>query len=294
MKKIAIIIVNWNEPKATIDCLASIHKLLKLNKLDYKVSIIVVDNGSKDNSVRLIQVKFPNVFLLKNKINLGFARAVNIALKDVLKKDFDVVMLLNNDTVIKQKTFFNTMINELYQNNEIGIIGPVILDEKQNIWSAGGVIDPWRYSGGHITKLSQKTSPVDFVSGCCMFIKTEVFKKTGMFDERFYLYYEDVDFCLRAKKAHYKSMITSKAEIIHSGSHTSRKDFGKMDYYLARGRLLLMYKHASLIIGLREFLRLPKTLAEMVFGKERNHSRYKFLGMKDFLIGRFNKSNLWS
>jgi GT2 family glycosyltransferase len=263
MKKVAIIILNWNREKDTLDCLYSIRKL---TIKDVFLSIFVVDNNSQDNSVPNIKKQFPEVQITKNAQNLGFTEGNNVGIRQVLENQADYVIILNNDTIV-DKDFVNNLLCILESENRIGIVGPKIYfakgfefhknrykDEEKGkvIWYAGGLIDGNNIICHHrgVDEVDHRqydrSEETDFVSGCCMAVKKEVFEKIGLFDKKYFMYLEDVDLCQRAKRAGWKITYEPKAVIWHKNAASSGKPGSKVhNYYLARNRLLFGMRYAS-------------------------------------------------
>jgi len=241
MLTLACIIVHFGQDKYLRQCLESLKKVEKEN---FEVEIIVVDN---------------------NKKNLGFAGGANKGIKKALKnKNTQYIFLLNNDTIVEKKAL--TKLLKTAKKNNVGIVGPKILSTQATLESLGGTLDKNRFSAILINPI-HPISPIkpinlDFISGTAMFIKRAVFEKIPSFDERFFLYYEDVDFCLRARKAGFRLAVNPKAIVYHHHSASTGQNSSLKQYYLARNHLLLVEKHAPLKIKLRELLRLPKTLLE--------------------------------
>lgn len=217
MKKIFIIILNWNGKKDTIECLKSLEEL---RTPDSELRTIVIDNGSTDGSVEEIQKltlrlrSGQELKIIENKENLGFAEGNNVGVKYALENGADYVIILNNDTVVP-KNFLNLF------KNDADIIGPVIKFKHEGKWvyDYGGYLNWWigrpkHYELPHYT-LNPSAYTLSYLSGCCLLIKRKVFEKIGLFDERFFLYFEDLDFCLRAKKAGFKIALESKVVILH-------------------------------------------------------------------------------
>ncbi len=180
-----IAIVTFNSRKHIIDC------LLSLKKVRARVKMVIVDNGSTD---RIGNFQFPasNFQFIQNKKNLGFAAGSNVGIKYALKHGATHVLLLNPDTIVG-KNFLEPLLE-----NGGDIVGPV---------------------GGRVNFLlgrpKHTTGRVDFISGACMLVKREVFEKVGYLDERFFLYFEDVDFCLRAKKAGFLISVVPQSHVVH-------------------------------------------------------------------------------
>jgi len=271
---IAIIIVHYGKIETTLNCLYSIAKQTTLNDLK---NLIVVNNSQTDIG-KIIKKKFKQVPIINNSKNLGYAAAVNIGIKLAIKDNSQLrhprvqfFLILNNDIIVKK----NFLKNLLYyaKKHRLDITSPKILDQNGNIWFDGGEIDKNRFTAGH------KKGKTDFLSGCCLLIKKHVFEKIGFFDEQYFMYYEDVDFCFRAIKAGFKLEIDNKTTVYHHVKRT-KKGIKLMEYYLARNHLLFLKKHAPLFVKVRELIRFPKTLWQHYRKKE-----YAALaGIKDFFI----------
>ena len=254
-----IILINWNGLEDTLECLESLRKIAYPN-----FRVIVVDNGSKDNQAEIIKEKFPEIKLIKNKQNMGYVIANNQGIELALKRSADYILLLNNDTVV-ERNFLDILIKYAEQSKNVGILSPKILYYDFNkIWSVGGKILP-----GGITILTGKgkdhncyTTEVietDFVSGCAMLIKRSVIETIGFLDPIYFAYFEDADFCLRAKNFGYKIVVIPKSVIYHKKSSSSgiRGSFRKLSplqyYLLTRNQILFIkkfsrWKIASIIV----------------------------------------------
>ena len=166
-KKLAIIIVNWKQYDLTKKCLLSINKT-KFN--NYK--IILVDNESSEKKLNVLLNDFDNLKVIQNKLNLGFGVANNQAITYALDKNYDYVMLLNNDTEADHN-FISPLINCIENNNSIGVVQPLIMNyiKRDSIWSAGGYIN--KFFGNTTTNKSlEKKLNLDWITGCCMLLKT--------------------------------------------------------------------------------------------------------------------------
>ena len=215
-KKLAIIIVNWKQYDLTKKCLLSINKT-KFN--NYK--IILVDNESSEKKLNVFLNDFNNLKVIQNKLNLGFGVANNQAINYALDNNYDYVMLLNNDTEVDQN-FISPLINCIENNNSIAGVQPLIMNynKRDSIWSAGGYLN--KFFGNTTTNKSlEKKLNLDWITGCCMLLKTEVIKKTKLLDENFFAYYEDVDWSLRIKDLGYSLQLVETSLIYHHGSISS-------------------------------------------------------------------------
>ena len=192
---VSVIVVNWNGRKTIRACLRS---LVNLSYSNYEV--IVVDNNSTDGSTEIIEKEFPEARLIGIRENLGFAPACNIGIR-MAKGDY--VALVTND-ICADRMWLSGLL-ESFDSKKVGIVGGIIYyqEPKNIIWGAGGKIDlltgqtwlPGAFGS------STHSNDVDYVSGGMILIDARLFKEVGLFDEEYFLYAEDLDFCLRAQRA---------------------------------------------------------------------------------------------
>ncbi len=243
---IHIITLNWNGYEDTSELLNS---LKKINSPEFKV--FVVDNNSTGDDVQKLELNYNGfIDILKCDSNLGFAGGNNVGIKQALNENADFILLINNDTVV-EPDFLKVLMDKIDSETDIGIVAPQInyYNNPNKIWSAGGKIKKIRSSGfarGDIYEKDISTNDrfVDFVSGCCMLIKKEVFQKVGLFDEKFFLYVEDADFCYRVRKAGYKILIASLSKIFHKIHNSTQNELQTIPlYYTTRNRLYLAKKN---------------------------------------------------
>lgn len=245
MPRISIILVNWNGAIDTIECIRSLKKCQYTN-----FEIIVVDNNSERSDVELLKKEFSShIKILKNKTNLGFAGGVNTGINFALRSGSDYLLLLNNDTVV-EPDFLDFLIEQGEKNEDIGILVPKICyySAPHIIWSAGGYISRLRASGfsygdGKHEEKFNNSKFVTFGSGCCLLIKANVLKKIGLFDENYYLYLEDADFCYRVKNAGYKIFYVGRSKILHKVNVASTRNIDVLPlYFITRNRLYFARK----------------------------------------------------
>lgn len=247
--QVSIIILNWNGKNDTVECLNS------LKKIDYpNYEITIVDNGSTDGSQKEIRRKFPHVRLIENSENLGFAEGNNIGIKHALEESTDYILLLNNDTVV-DKRFLNELIDVAQKDERIGIVGPKIYfhEEPNKIWFAGGMIDLKKGSVDHIgwgesdQGQYDEKKEVDYITACCSLVKRGMIEKGGMFDPKFFIYYEDTDLNLRVKKTGYKIVYVPSSKIWHKVSASMGGDTSPEKLYLkTRNLILFVRKNANM------------------------------------------------
>lgn len=294
MPKLSIIIVTYNSEKLIGPCLESIFKTTA--GLDFE--IIIVDNNSQDGTINLIKAKFPQILLIENKENIGFARAINQGVK-IAQGEF--VLLLNPDMRVLNKAIQKSL--EFLEKNfstssgdykKIGILGGQLLyPETSKIQPSFGRfpslfteflytfglhrIFPWgRFIYKNIFSFwkFKKTHAIDWVGGGFMMIKKEVFGKVGLFDENFFLYLEDIDFCCRAREAGYGIYYFPYAQVEHHHMASSKTDLSRPIIYEAKSLMYYFKKYKKnvsalkFLIWLRLNLRIFAYFVLSLFGQK--------------------------
>jgi GT2 family glycosyltransferase len=244
--RIFVVVLNYNKTLLTEQC---INSCLTLKS---KHEIILVDNCSTDKSYRQIKVDNPEVVLLENQENLGYAGGNNVGIRYALEHDADYILVLNNDTIVPSN-LLEVLKSEIEKDKTIGAISPVIFCQNgKDIWYAGAEIN---YSNGdttHINKLNHFYTSVletDYVSGCAMMISAEKIRKIGLFNERYFLMYEEVDWCLRARDAGLKCVVTNKTSITHFVSSSTVVGSAIYDYYTCRNSFWLIKTHKRMFLS---------------------------------------------
>jgi hypothetical protein len=213
----------------------------------------ILETEFNNNFQNSIKSSSSNLILIKNDKNEGFAEGNNIGIRYALNLNPDYILLLNNDTVV-DKDFLIEMVKVSESNDKIGIVGPKIYyyDEPNRIWFAKGKIS-WKFCRGlnigyneiDIGQHDQMTE-IEYASGCAFFIKKEVIEKIGLFDKKFFLYFEEIDWTLRASERGYKTVFVPNSKIWHKVSQSGGGIAGEVGlYYITRNRWLLMKKWAK-------------------------------------------------
>lgn len=237
--KIFVIILNYNNLATLNDCLN------KVFMSDYKnFEVVVVDNDSHDGSLEKAREHFSRAHFIKNSANVGFSQGNNVGIRYALEKFADFVLILNSDAFIETTTLTQLLLAST-QNPSAGILSPLILDKNNAVWFAGGQIDWKKMCAQHIRTTSTKNMPytTEYICGCAMFVKKEVFKEIGLFDERYFLYYEDTDFSYRAKKSNYDLLIVPQLKITHFEQSNSTKS--AKTYWLVFSALIFFFTHSN-------------------------------------------------
>lgn len=298
--KVTFVVVNWNQKDLTLDCLASLRQQ-EFGKFD----VIVVDNGSQDGSVTAIRAGFPEVCVLENSTNLGIAAANNIGIRQALDCGTDYVFLLNNDTTV-HPSMLNHLVSVAESQPDIGTVGPTMLyyDDPEIVWCAGNSID-WRtgstarlWDRMHLGSLEEfEDRTVDFVTSCAACIKAAVFHKVGLMDERYFIYYDETDWFVRASEAGFRTVYVPRAKMWHKVSASMGTTSPATDYYFNRNMLLFLSKHRrglarirSLVLaGGRHLLTIATYTVKSHGGKRLPHRNARLLALRDALLGRWGK-----
>jgi hypothetical protein len=221
--KVACIFLCWNNPEEFVN--DSIGRLLQFVPPQ---SVIVVDNGSTNHIDAFIAQKYPDVTLYRLPINAGFSAGNNVGIRAALQSGFDAVCLLNVDTIIDED-FIGPCAQILQTHADIGVIGPVVLEAYQDrvVQCEGGKLlvmrasFPYRKAGTHFERCDELVD-VGYVLGAAMMIRADVIRKIGYLEEDYApLYLDDPDFCYRARKAGYRSVIHRGTAIRHIGAQSS-------------------------------------------------------------------------
>jgi GT2 family glycosyltransferase len=256
--RVSIIILNWNSLGVTADCLES------LKKIDYPAyDIVVVDNGSSGNDADVLEEKYAGyIHLIRNKENLGYAAGIDAGISYVTANlDSGYVLLLNNDTIV-DPLFLKLLVEAGEADSASGIIGPKVYyyDYPDRLQSAGNTIDMYT---GRFTMVGSKQvdkgqydhiKETDYFAPCLL-IKHKVIEDIGVLDEKYFCYWEDVDYCTRARRRGYKITYVAASKIWHRTpvklKLTDKPPQGAKIasifpyYYITRNSWLFMRKHAT-------------------------------------------------
>lgn len=256
----SIVIVNWNSGKQLKKCLKSINELNKINFVIDRV--IVVDNNSNDYSCKISEEYEYELHIIKNKTNMGFAFACNQGAKDCIS---DYIIFLNPDTVMFNDTISNLSNFIVKSMGKYKIIGIQLVDEKGNIsrtcsrfplnrrefFKAIGLTRIIPNIGCLMSEWDHKSSRiVEQVIGAFFVVKTDVYKKLKGFDEQFFMYYEEVDFCKRATLKGIHSFYFVGAKAYHKGGGTSEQVIDKRLFYILQSYLKYEKKHYGMLFML--------------------------------------------
>jgi GT2 family glycosyltransferase len=254
LKPVAIILLNWNTPEHTINCIASLLQYCN----EHLYNIIVTDNGSTDNSLSLIKDRYPNLIYIDNKINLGFAEGNNRALKYSIDNNYQYSLILNTDTLVDED-IVTKLSNHLNIHTEAAAVQPAIywMYNKSQIWNGEG----------HFNKLLGKTTSntkqpdyddgtfkvADWLTGCCMCIRNSALVNVGLFNKLLFLYFEDVDLSFRLRNSGYNLHYLPSCKMYHEAGVSAKiapnKKEGTLNpiihYYIARNHIWILRQYGN-------------------------------------------------
>lgn len=247
MKKIAVVILNWNGVRLLEQFLPSVMSYSP------EATIYLADNASTDSSIEFVKTNYPDIKIIQNEGNFGYAQGYNVALKYVEEPYF---CLLNSDVEVTEN-WLKPILEIFEKEKNIAIIQPKILDFKNKslfeyAGAAGGFIDKYGYPycRGRIFETVEKDngqyddfSGIFWASGACFFIRKEVFNQLGGFDESFFAHQEEIDLCWRSKNAGYKTYYTFQSIIYHVGGATLKESNPKKTFLNFRNSLLMLVKN---------------------------------------------------
>lgn len=277
MKSVCIVCINFNSEKETHHCLVSLQNLKKDN---IEVHIVIIDNGSKIPFQLTTTEKKNGVVLLRSETNIGFTGGTNMGISYGVARGVDFVLLINNDTTADSHILIE-LLKSFEEDSKVGLAVPKIYFTKGHeyhlkrykkdelgrvFWYAGGYTDWANVFNIHRgvdevdTGQYNKEEKITFATGCCMLIRTDVLEKVGLFDNTYYLYFEDADLSQRILQKGYNIVYVPKAILWHSNSASAGGSGSSLhDYYLTRNRMLFGMKYApirSKIALLRESISL--------------------------------------
>ncbi len=251
MIQLSIVVLSYNTKTLTLNCIKSIANRYGSEINKGELEIIVVDNASTDGSqsaILNIKNKISNMQLIENKANVGFARGCNIGAGNAEGK---YILFLNSDTQILDKGFLN-MLDFLESHPEVAILGGKLHNTDGSVQLSAGkfytlfnlvvmLLGMERF--GMLRSSPDKIKQVDWVSGACMMLNKEIFKKLGRFDEHFFMYMEDMELCFRYKKLGLLTYFYPNIRVMHKGLGSSNRAFAVLHIY--KGILYFYKKHKS-------------------------------------------------
>jgi GT2 family glycosyltransferase len=296
---IGVVVINWNGWSNT---LKSYESLAACNHKNW--TVFIVDNASSDGSAMMIRKHLPDASLIESSTNLGFAGGCNLAISKIIELDLDYVFLLNNDCTVSA----DSLCRLAFASAALG--DSAVLGSVVRFWPSGKLQyfgsrtsvrsgrPHWYTEAADAALLNSELIETDFVFGAALFAPTKLFRKVGLFDERFFLNFEEVDWCYRAAAERVPRYVVTSSVVQHQGSASLGDKRGPLQtYFLSRNRLLFHDKHGSFDHRIRGYLEITR---DLVFRLWRNvtassyararvdaSTRALALSVRDYVLRRF-------
>lgn len=294
---VAIIVLNWCKPAETLACLRSLAHITYPH-----TRVIVVDNGSGDDSVALIRQAYPEITLLETGVNLGYAGGNNVGIRYALAQGAALVCTLNNDVTV-EPDFLEPLVTALQTRPEVGVATPLLAEHTDGgrVWALGSAVE-WRTAAvsrrhaGMPVGTWRELGPfeVEIASGAAMLIKREVLERAGLMDEAYFLYFEEVDWSLVVRQAGYQILAVPASVVWHEVSATLGVSSPVIDYYMTRNHLALIARHwpspRRQYLWMSVFARNLTTIVAFTVKSHRGqripHRNARLLALRDALRGK--------
>lgn len=304
MKKIFAVAISFNKEDVTFNWLDSMQKVATPG---FTLDIVIVDNASTKPFVLNKERQKKNVHVIRSEDNTGFTGGNNIGMQYAFDHGAEYILVINNDTIIDKNAVKN-LLEVLDSDPKIGLTAPKIYFAKGHefhkdrykkedlgnvFWYAGGYTDWANIKSVHrgVDEVDHgqydKPEKIDFASGCCMLIKREVLEKTGFFDKRGFMYYEDAILCEQIKRAGYELWYVPSAILWHLNAASSGGSGNQLqDYFLTRNQMLfgMMYAPLRSKIAL-----IRQSVRYLLKGRPKQKQ-----GIRDFYLGRFGKGTYFN
>jgi GT2 family glycosyltransferase len=291
--RVVSVILNTNRCQDTLACLASLQRSTYPNH-----QVIVLDNASTDDSLTAIASRFPAVRIISLTENLGYAGNNNVGIDAALAAGADWVFVLNEDTEL-DPVCLASLIEVADRDPRIGVVGPMVYhhDEPDVIQSAGGHLSRFWESSHHAQNTpdrGQFPEPrnVDWISGCAILVRRAVIEGVGSLDSRYFYYWEETEWCLRAARAGWRIVHVPQARLWHKGVQRDYRPGPSTTYFATRNRLLTLAKHRAPVgAWLTAWLQVLRTLSSWSVRPRwrgmRQHRHAMWRGATDFLRRRW-------
>ena len=289
------IILNTNRREDTLECLASLAESSYQNH-----QAMVLDNASTDGSVEAIRAGFPQAQIINLTENLGYAGNNNVGIQAAINQGADWVFVLNEDTVLAADCLVK-LVEVGESSPAIGIVGPMVYhhDEPGIIQSAGGMLGA-DWQSIHLAKDEvdrgqfSEPHPVEWISGCAILVRRAVIEQVGAIDERYFYYWEETEWCLRAGRSGWRIIHVPQAKLWHKGVQRDYRPKPAVTYYATRNRLMTLAKHhAPLKVWLSTWGQILRTLTSWTIKPRwksmRQHRNAMWRGAIDFLRHRWGQ-----
>jgi GT2 family glycosyltransferase len=254
-KPVALILLNWNTPVHTANCISSLKQYCDEALFD----IIVADNGSTDNSLAALKAQFPDLIYIENKENLGFAEGNNRGLIYSIETGYAYSLVMNTDTLVDED-LVSGLLAHMDSHPEAAAVQPAIywMHDKTRIWNGEGSFN--RFLGKTIsdTTVPDKTAlqafkVAEWVTGCCMLLRNSALVKSGLFNKLFFLYYEDVELSFRLRDNGFTVHYLPSCKLYHEAGVSAKLSAPKKEgivspvihYYMSRNHIWFLRRYGN-------------------------------------------------
>jgi GT2 family glycosyltransferase len=297
---VTVVVLNWNNASDTLDCLES------LAHVTYpQVEIVAVDNGSDDGSVAAIRRRFPKLPVLETGTNLGYAGGNNVGIRHALDRGAELICVLNNDVLVSPG-FLEPLVQACVGSRGRAVCTPMICEavHPDRIWALGAAVDrrngsPIRLHAGEAMAEWAGAAPyeVDYASGTAMLLPRQALEAVGLMDEAFFLYFEEMDWALRARHVGYRHLAVPSAVIWHKVSATLGQTSPPVEYYMLRNHLRFIARHwRGLACWRLMSCTVVRNLAAIAAytlkpwgGRRLPNRNARLLALRDALLGRWGE-----
>lgn len=292
--RVLAVIVNWNNYVEIQKCLAS------LAVLTYQsIDVLILDNGSTNDSTRRLEKEFPQYRFMYNGKNLGYAGGANVGISFAMEHAYDYVWLVNNDTVIVDPEYLSILV-AVDQAERCGIVGSLVLNaDDKRVQSEWFTFVPWRgrfvpfRKNAQIQDIEKRTvtlKPKEYLNAASVLIRTDIFQKVGLWPEDFFLYFEDNTWedMVRRSSSDIRICYTAKTYLLHKGAASSGgyKKSTTLDYYDTRNYLYFIKRSYPAWLSYHMFKSIINKILPKVVRGEWLRLRYVLRGFRDFFKGK--------
>jgi GT2 family glycosyltransferase len=290
LPRVVVLILTWNRVDELVPCLES------FACDDYpNTDVVVIDNGSEDESPATVKRDFPWVTLIENGANLGFCRGNNVGMRYALDRGYDYLMLLNSDTKMLP-TLIRELVSVLESDPRIAIAGAknLLMENPDYTWGKYGVVT-W---GPMLVRTIGRFAPddkrgdppmdVDWVIGNACMLRREAVERVGLFDEEFWQCNEDVDWCYRARAAGYRVVYVDRAAILHKGGSSAdltQKKVFSYGYFIGRNAFTFARKHGTFLQKVKLLLAMTTGVLGRITFFTLDNAKHAILGQRAFVRG---------
>jgi len=293
---VGVLVLNWNSPQDTIRCLLSIENS---NYSNYQ--ILVVDNGSEDDSLDQLHIAYPDLEILETGQNLGYSGGNNAGIRFLLDRGAEFIWLLNDDIAISPGALSH-LVRAAFEHPDAGFLGPkiVCMQDPKRLLSTGGLLTQdyqpiHRGMGESDDDQYNQRETVDFLSGCALLVSKNTIQGIGLLDEVYFTYHEDIDWCFRGREAGFSCLYAPDAVVYHPDTRQRDAKSPRVNYYIARNSLLFARKHRlGLVCKVKMIARYTRTIISWTIRPKWKYKRPQRDALCQALLDYFyNHSGKW-